>query len=100
MTLFHFICSFPGKQFERFGPLYIPPHKKLNMRKNDVPVPVDDSKICPLEVFYDADVHDALANLRKLDGDISVRHQYGMSVNFFAHKKSRRYWTKPSWSNI
>jgi hypothetical protein len=40
------------------------------MRKNDVPVPVDDSKRCPLEVYYDADVHDALSNLRKLDGDI------------------------------
>jgi hypothetical protein len=86
MTLFHFICSFPGKQFERFVPLYIPPHKKHSMRKNDVPVPVDDSKICPLEVYYDADVHDALVNLRKLDGNIPVHPQFGISVNVFAHK--------------
>jgi hypothetical protein len=61
MTLFHFICSFPGQQFVRFGTLYIPPHKKQSMRKNNVAVPVDESKMCQLEVYYDPDVHDALA---------------------------------------
>jgi hypothetical protein len=86
MTLFHFNCSFPGKQFDRFGPLYIPPHKKHSMRKNNVAVPVDESKMCPLEVYYDADVHDALANMRRLDGDIPVHHQYGMSDHCFAAK--------------
>ncbi len=65
------------------------------MRKNNVAVPVDESKImrCPLEEYYDADVHDALANL---DGDIPVHPQYGMSVNYFAPPKLRKYWTKPS----
>ena len=92
--------SFPDKRFERFGPLYIPPHKKQHMRKNDVPVPVDDSRMCPLGVFYDADVHDALGNLRKLDGAIPVHPQYGMSVNFFAPKKSRKFWTKPSTAEL
>ena len=47
---------------------------------------VIDSRMCPLGVYYDADVHDALANLRKLDGDIPVHPQYGMSVNCFALK--------------
>ena len=46
----------------------------------------DESKMCPLEVYYDADVHDALANLRKLDGDIPVHPQYGMSVIFLPPK--------------
>ena len=36
--------SFPDKRFERFGPLYIPPHKKQQIKKHDVPVPVDDSR--------------------------------------------------------
>ncbi len=99
MTALHFICSFPDKQFEHFGLFYIQPHKKHSMRKNDVPVPVDDSKRCPLEVYYDADVHDALSNLRKLDGDIPVHPQYSMSVNF-CPPKSRKYWTKPSTTEL
>ena len=51
-------------------------------------------------MFYDADVHDAVANLRKLDGDIPVHPQYGMPVNFFAPQKSRKYWTKPSTAEL
>ena len=90
-----YVCSFPGK-FERFGPLYIAPHKLQAMRQNNVPSPVDPSKMCPLEMFYDADVHEAVANLRKLDGEIPVHPQYGMPVNFFAPQKSRKFWTKPS----
>jgi hypothetical protein len=69
------------------------------MRKNNVAVPVDESKMCPLEVYYDADVHDALANLRRLDGDIPVHSQYGMSVNFLP-PKNRAYWTKPSTAEL
>ena len=64
------------------------------MKKHDVPVPVDDSRMCPLQVYYDADVHDALGNLRKLGGDIPVHHQYGMSVNFLPPKN--RVSTGPS----
>ena len=94
-----YVCSFPGK-FERFGPLYIAPHKLQAMRQNNVPSPVDPSKRCPLEMFYDADVHEAVANLRKLDGDIPVHPQYGMPVNFFAPQKSRKFWTKPSTAEL
>ncbi len=54
------------------------------MRKNNVPALVDERKMCPLELYYDADIHDAVANLRKLDGDIPVHPQYGMPVNCFA----------------
>ena len=99
-TLFHLIVSFPDKRFDRFGPLYIPAYKKQHMKKNNVPVPMDDSRMCPLGVYYDADVHDALANLHKLDGDTPVHPQYGMSVNCFAPKKSRKYWTKPSTAEL
>ncbi len=56
------------------------------MKKNDVPVPVDTSKMCPREVYYDSDIHYALGNLRKLDGNIPVHPQYGVPVNFFAPK--------------
>ncbi len=97
-------CSFLFLLFavflERFGPLYIAPHKKQDMRKNNVPAQVDASKMCPLEMFYDADVHEVVANLRKLDGDIPVHPQYGTPVNFFAPQKSRKFWTKPSTAEL
>jgi hypothetical protein len=72
MAFFNLIGSFPDKGLERFGPLYFPPHQKQKMNKNDIPVPVGDSKMCQLGVYYDADIHDALGNLRKLDGNIAV----------------------------
>ena len=100
MKLFALIGSFPDKRFERFGPLYILPHKRQSMRKSDIPVPVDDSRMCPLGTLYDPDVHDALSNLRRLDGNIPVHPQYGMPVNFFAPQKSRKYWTKPSTAEL
>jgi hypothetical protein len=90
------ICSFPDKRFDRFGPIYYPPHQKQKKKKNDIPAPVEASKMCPMEVYYDGDIHDAVANLRKLDGTIPVHHQYGVPVNFFAPKGSRKYWTKVS----
>jgi hypothetical protein len=44
------IGSFPDKRFDRFGPIYSPLHQKQKMKKNDVLVPVDASKMCPMEV--------------------------------------------------
>ncbi len=67
-----------------FGPIYYPPHQKQKMKKHDIPAPVDASKMCPLEVYYDGDIHDAVANLRKFDGTIPEHHHYGVPVNFFA----------------
>jgi hypothetical protein len=70
------------------------------MRKNNVPALVDESKMSQLELYYDADIHDAVANLRKLDGDIPMHPQYGMPVNFFAPPKSRKFWTKSSTAEL
>ncbi len=52
--------------------------------------------MCPMEVYYDGDIHDAVANMRKLDGTIPVRPQYGVPVYFFAPKGSHKYWTPES----
>jgi len=46
--------------------------------------------------MYDPDIHDALANLRRLDGSIPVHDKYGPPVNFFAPSGSRKYWVKQS----
>ena len=90
------IGSFPDKRFDCFGPIYYPPLQKQKMNKNDVPGPVGAIKMCPMEVYYDGDIHDAVANMRKLDGTIPVHPQYGVPVNFFVPKGSRKYWTKAS----
>ncbi len=66
------------------------------MRRRDETSSADDSKMCPLAALYDADIHDALANLRRLDGSIPKHDKYGPSVNFFAPKGSRKYWVKSS----
>ncbi len=86
----HSFGSFPDKRFVRFGPHFIPPHIKQSNKKNNIPPPVDASRMCPLGTCYDADVHGALGNLRKLDGNIPVHEKFGMPVNFFAPKKSRK----------
>jgi hypothetical protein len=84
LTFFKTIGSFPDKLFDRFDPINHPPHQKQKMKKNDIQVPVDASKMCPMEVYYDGDNHNPVANIRKLDGTIPVHPQYGVPVNFFA----------------
>ena len=41
---------------------------------------------------YDADIHDALVNMRRLDGSPAPHDKYGPPVKFFAPKGSRKYW--------
>ena len=92
------LCSFPDKRFTRFCPWYVAPHIKTKMKKSEAGqvTIIDESKMCPLQAFYDGDIHDGLGNLRKLDGSIPFSERYGWSVNFFAPKGSRKYWTKTS----
>ncbi len=58
--------------------------------------PIDNSRMCPLQVYYDGNIHNALANLRRVDGSIPFSEKYGMSVNFFAPSEKRKFWTKES----
>ena len=66
------------------------------MKRKNEPVTFDDSKMCPLQTLYDADIHDAIANLRRLDGNIPIHEKYGAPVNFFSPPGSRKYWVKAS----
>jgi len=69
---------------------------KTKAKRNEQVVGIDPSKICPLESMYDADIHDALANMRRLDGNIPKHDKYGVPVNFFTPPGSRKYWVKAS----
>ena len=66
------------------------------MKRKNEPVTFDDSKMCPLQTLYDPDIHDAIANLRRLDGNIPIHEKYGAPVNFFSPPGSRKYWVKAS----
>ena len=57
---------------------------------------VDDTRQCPFHEHYDGNLHDGVANLRRLDGSIETHPQYGPPVNFFAQKGTRKFWVKAS----
>ncbi len=44
----------------------------------------------PLAINYDADIHDALASMRILDGTLPLHSKYGAPVNFFVFCSSAR----------
>jgi hypothetical protein len=46
---------------------------------------------CPLGHTYDADIHDAIAHLRILDGSLPAHPTHGRSVNFFAEVGRPKY---------
>ena len=53
-------------------------------------------KSCPLGHEYDADLHDAIAHLRILDGSLPEHAKLGRAVNFFAPAGTAKYWVKSS----
>ena len=99
--LFHLFCTlflsgrFPLK-FERFCAVYVANHVKNKNRRSGKPTRTEDedSNTCLFNCadHYDADIHNALANMRRLDGSPLPHERYGPPVNFFAAKGSRKYW--------
>ena len=91
------VGRFPAK-YERFCALYMPNHLKSKNKRNGSYVQIDDSKQCPFATveYYDGFLHDLLANLRRLDGNIETHPQYGVLVDLFAPKGKRKYWVKAS----
>ena len=62
---------------------------KTKIRRSGVPIDIDESKMCPFAELYDADLHDFLSNLRRVDGSLPVHPQYGPPVNLFAPKDGK-----------
>ena len=93
-------CCVSGRfplKYEHFCAVFVANHIKTRNRRSGVPSrgdQNDDSKMCPFGSadHYDADIHDALANMRRLDGSPAPHDKYGPPVNFFAPKGSRKYW--------
>ena len=60
-------------------------------------MPKDESLMFPLAVSYDADIHDALANMRTLDGTLPLHSKYGAPVNLFPPGcVAAKFFVKPS----
>ena len=53
-------------------------------------------KSCPLGHEYDADLHDAIAQLRILDGSLPEHAKHGPAGNVFAPAGTAKYWVKSS----
>ena len=87
---------FPSK-FERFCAVFVANHVKTKNSRSGLPPRGehdDAAKSCPFNSanHFDADIHDALANMRRLDGSPLPHERYGPPVNFFAAKGCRKYW--------
>ncbi len=57
-------------------------------------VGLDEMKMCPLAHEFDYQIHDAIANMRRLDGSLPPHSEHGRSVDFFTNKGKRKYWVK------
>jgi hypothetical protein len=74
----------------------VPNHIKNKNKRMNVSVPKDESLMFPLAVNYDADIHDALASMRILDGTLPRHSKFGAPVNFFAPPRTAKFFVKPS----
>ena len=97
LLIFCCVCGrFPLK-FEHFCAVFVANHIKTRNRRSGLPSrgdKDDDSKMCPFGAayYYDAYIHYALANMRRLDGSPTPHEKYGPPVIFFAPKGSHKYW--------
>ncbi len=89
------LCRFHNR-FVRFGALYIPNSVKNKNKRKNISLPMDESLMFPLAVHYDADIHNALASLRILDGTLPRHNLYGAPVNVFAPARTAKFFVKPS----
>ena len=102
LVIFLIFCCVSGRfplKYEHFCAVFVANHIKTRNRRSGVPSrgdQYDDSKMCPLALptimTPIPNIHDALANMRRLDGSPAPHDKYGPPVNFFAPKGSRKYW--------
>ena len=81
-----------------FTAVYVPNHIKSRKRRHGDANDPDDLKTNPMSEHYDPNLHDLLANMRRLDGTLPPHDKFGPPVNLIAPKGSRKYWIKSSTS--
>ena len=83
-----------GGRYEHYCRPFVAAYEKTKAKKVGLDVTKDDSTLCPLDHAYDADIHDAIAHLRILDGSLPEHPKHGRSVNCFADVGQPKYWVK------
>ena len=84
-----------GGRFNYFCAVYRTSHQRRKANRQEAADP-EESKMCPLAHDFDVHIHDAIANLRRLDGSIPPHKDHGRSVDFFTEKGKRKFWLKSS----
>ena len=82
-----------GGWFNYFCAVYRTSHQRRKANRQEAADP-EESKMCPLAHAFDLQIHDAIANLRRLDGSIQPHKDHGRSVDFFTEKGKRKFWLK------
>ena len=90
--MFQCFCRYHGGRYERFTPLFVPNSVKTWHRRHGTSVP--DEKPLPLVDNYDGNLHDFIANLRRVNGNPEPHEKYGPPVNIFA--AGRKFWVTKS----
>ena len=78
--------------------MYIAAYYKTKEKNGGLDLNNSVETSCPLGHTYDADIHDAIAHLRILDGSLPAHPTdlHGRSVNFFADVGRPKYWIEAS----
>jgi hypothetical protein len=88
-----FLCRWGGR-FDNFNLPFVPAYAKTKAKKMKLDLPKEDHRSCPLAHEYDPDIHDAIAQMRILDGSKPVHSKHGPPVKFFSPKGEPKYWVK------
>ena len=86
-------------RFDHFARPHFAPYEITKRTKLADPKVLSEElslKSCPLGHENDADLHDAIAHLRILDGSLPEHAKLGRAVNFFALAGTAKYWVKSS----
>lgn len=91
-----FVCSWGGR-YTHFCAVYQTSfQRRMAKSGREKGSGQDELKMCPLAHDFDLQIHDAIANLRRLDGNIPPHKDHGRSVDFFTEKGKRKFWVKSS----
>ena len=63
-------CPDGGRRYDRFNSVFMSSFEKTKAKRKQLPVPIDDGRWCPLANDYDEDIHDAVSQMRGLDGTV------------------------------
>ncbi len=83
------MVRYPGGKYDCFPAVYVPNFLKTRQRRNNTEP--GEAKPLPLVEQYDGNLHDLIANLRRIDGSLPPHVKYGPPVS---PREYIRCWTQ------